>query len=160
MRYTEADRLSSNVEDRRHDRVGIAERILSEVYDHFRDLSPIRPFQRKPSEPKPEAKPKDQSTLGVGAEGLGSEIQLPEQKLDIGQSWLDEQIAKSKRPPEQASGPSPNDNPRSPENTTKTDSSSSESRFPPVFDNRPQGLPPMDSNNHAAPQHLEMTSPY
>jgi len=156
MRYTESDRLSSNVEDRRHEgEEGIAGKLFRETFDYLRQLTTVKPSQPKPDEHKPEPKSKDQSSpLGVGSEGVGSEVQLPPQSMDIGQNWLDEQIAKSKLAPE----PSVNDNPKPSENASKTDSS--ESHFPPVFDNRPQGSPPIDSNQSAQPQHLEMTSPY
>lgn len=156
MRYTESDRLSSNVEDRRNEgEEGIAGRLFRETFDYLKELTAARPVQPGFTEQKPEAKSKDQSTqFGVGADGVGSEKELPEQKLDIGQSWLEEQIAKSKL----ALEPSANDNPKSSENASKTDSS--ESHFPPVFDNRPQGFPPIDSNQPAQPQHLDMTLPY
>ncbi len=88
MRYTESDRLSSNVEDRRHEgEEGIAGKLFRETFDYLRQLTTVKPSQPKPDEQKPEPKSKDQSPpLGVGSEGVGSEVQLPQQSMDIGQN--------------------------------------------------------------------------
>ncbi|MDZ4835517.1 MAG: hypothetical protein SGJ27_17215 [Candidatus Melainabacteria bacterium] len=99
MRYTEADRESTFVEDRRNQgEESLSSRIYRETSDFFRDLTKSLPSASSAEDAL--------KKLGFGSpEVPKEEIQIPEQKLEIGQGWLDDQLAKSKLPQKDAVQP-------------------------------------------------------
>lgn len=88
MRYTEADRESTNVEDRRGPATETFGAWLSRsVSDYFNP--------KAPNTPSASQSPFDTPTQGNVAPQLDlPEVQLPQQSLDIGQDWLDELVGK------------------------------------------------------------------
>lgn len=88
MRYTEADRESTNVEDRRGPATETFGAWLSRsVSDYF--------TPKAPNTPSASQSPFDAPTQGNVAPQLDlPEAQLPQQSLDIGQDWLDELVGK------------------------------------------------------------------